>query len=47
MFIFICSLKGITQFPFVPGHEISGVVRAVGSKVNKFKVNFYRALRKE
>ncbi|MDP9759727.1 alcohol dehydrogenase catalytic domain-containing protein, partial [Agrobacterium tumefaciens] len=25
-------------FPIVPGHEIAGVVKAVGSKVTKFKV---------
>src|ERR1700756_3429714 len=25
-------------FPMVPGHEIAGVVTAVGSKVKKFKV---------
>ncbi len=27
-----------SKFPMVPGHEIAGVVRAVGSKVTKFKV---------
>lgn len=27
-----------SAFPLVPGHEIAGVVRAVGSKVKKFKV---------
>ncbi len=26
-------------FPMVPGHEIVGVVKSVGGKVNKFKVN--------
>lgn len=26
------------SFPMVPGHEIAGVVRAVGSKVSKYKV---------
>ncbi len=29
---------GGSMFPMVPGHEIAGVVRAVGSKVNKYKV---------
>lgn len=29
---------GEANFPIVPGHEIAGVVRAVGSKVTKFKV---------
>jgi uncharacterized zinc-type alcohol dehydrogenase-like protein len=29
---------GGSIFPMVPGHEIAGVVRAVGSKVTKFKV---------
>lgn len=29
---------GGSIFPMVPGHEIAGVVRAVGSKVSKFKV---------
>lgn len=29
---------GGSMFPMVPGHEIAGVVRAVGSKVTKFKV---------
>jgi len=29
---------GMTQYPLVPGHEIAGVVDAVGSKVTKFKV---------
>ena len=28
---------GGTQYPFVPGHEIVGRVKAVGSKVTKFK----------
>lgn len=27
-----------SPFPMVPGHEIAGVVRAVGSKVSKYKV---------
>ena len=26
------------MFPMVPGHEIAGVVRAIGSKVTKYKV---------
>lgn len=29
---------GGSQFPMVPGHEIAGVVTAVGAKVSKFKV---------
>src|SRR5689334_23601423 len=29
---------GGSIFPMVPGHEIAGVVRAVGSKVTKYKV---------
>ncbi|CAI9753223.1 unnamed protein product [Fraxinus pennsylvanica] len=29
---------GLTQFPIVPGHEITGIVTEVGSKVEKFKV---------
>lgn len=29
---------GNSRFPMVPGHEIAGVVTAVGSKVSKFKV---------
>jgi uncharacterized zinc-type alcohol dehydrogenase-like protein len=29
---------GGSMFPMVPGHEIAGVVRAVGSKVSKYKV---------
>ncbi|XP_022851767.1 8-hydroxygeraniol dehydrogenase-like [Olea europaea var. sylvestris] len=29
---------GLTQFPIVPGHEITGMVTEVGSKVEKFKV---------
>ncbi|PNX59272.1 putative mannitol dehydrogenase-like protein, partial [Trifolium pratense] len=27
-----------TMYPFVPGHELVGVVTEVGSKVEKFKV---------
>ncbi|XP_051139122.1 8-hydroxygeraniol dehydrogenase-like [Andrographis paniculata] len=29
---------GMSQYPFVPGHEVVGVVTEVGSKVQKFKV---------
>ncbi|MCA1368036.1 NAD(P)-dependent alcohol dehydrogenase [Bradyrhizobium sp. BRP14] len=29
---------GNSTFPMVPGHEIVGIVRAVGSKVTKFKI---------
>ena len=29
---------GGSMFPMVPGHEIAGVVRAVGVKVTKYKV---------
>ncbi|MDG5495292.1 NAD(P)-dependent alcohol dehydrogenase [Niveispirillum sp. BGYR6] len=29
---------GASRYPMVPGHEIAGVVTAVGSKVTKFKV---------
>lgn len=29
---------GMTPYPFVPGHEIVGKVRAVGQKVSKFKL---------
>jgi len=29
---------GVQQYPQVPGHEIAGIVSAVGSKVTKFKV---------
>lgn len=29
---------GMTQYPVVPGHEITGVIDAVGSKVSLFKV---------
>ncbi|KAK1575015.1 hypothetical protein Q3G72_001860 [Acer saccharum] len=29
---------GVSTYPFVPGHEIVGVVTEVGSKVDKFKV---------
>lgn len=30
--------KGATRYPLVPGHEIAGVITAVGSEVRKFKV---------
>ncbi|NRA23414.1 MAG: NAD(P)-dependent alcohol dehydrogenase [Oleispira sp.] len=29
---------GITQYPFVPGHEVVGKISAIGKHVNKFKV---------
>lgn len=29
---------GAAMYPVVPGHEIAGVVRAIGSKVSKYKV---------
>ncbi|KAL2521853.1 putative cinnamyl alcohol dehydrogenase 9 [Forsythia ovata] len=29
---------GLTQYPIVPGHEITGIVTEVGNKVEKFKV---------
>ncbi|MDR3606674.1 MAG: NAD(P)-dependent alcohol dehydrogenase [Oligoflexia bacterium] len=29
---------GLSRFPMVPGHEIAGVVRSVGSNVTKYKV---------
>jgi uncharacterized zinc-type alcohol dehydrogenase-like protein len=29
---------GFSEYPMVPGHEIAGVVRAVGSKVTRYKV---------
>eukprot|EP00199_Chlamydomonas_sp_CCMP681_P000710 CAMPEP_0119109408 /NCGR_PEP_ID=MMETSP1180-20130426/17889_1 /TAXON_ID=3052 ORGANISM="Chlamydomonas cf sp, Strain CCMP681" /NCGR_SAMPLE_ID=MMETSP1180 /ASSEMBLY_ACC=CAM_ASM_000741 /LENGTH=437 /DNA_ID=CAMNT_0007095163 /DNA_START=15 /DNA_END=1328 /DNA_ORIENTATION=+ len=29
---------GITTFPFIPGHEVVGVVRAIGSQVKNLKV---------
>ncbi|MBN8952333.1 MULTISPECIES: NAD(P)-dependent alcohol dehydrogenase [unclassified Rhizobium] len=29
---------GFSKYPMVPGHEVAGVVTAVGSKVSKFKV---------
>lgn len=32
------DVRGNTRYPLVPGHEIAGVVTAVGSRVTKFKV---------
>lgn len=32
------STRGKTRYPLVPGHEIAGVVSAVGSEVTKFAV---------
>ncbi|MDR3530480.1 MAG: NAD(P)-dependent alcohol dehydrogenase [Rhodopila sp.] len=32
------SLRGKTTYPLVPGHEIAGIVSAVGSQVTKFAV---------
>jgi len=32
------SLRGATRYPLVPGHEIAGVVEAVGAEVNRFVV---------
>jgi uncharacterized zinc-type alcohol dehydrogenase-like protein len=32
------SLRGSTMYPPVPGHEIAGIVSAIGSKVTKFAV---------
>ncbi len=32
------SLRGATTYPLVPGHEIAGMVSAVGSEVTKFSV---------
>ena len=29
---------GITQYPFVPGHEVAGRIRAVGKHVHKFSI---------
>ncbi|CAA2985193.1 8-hydroxygeraniol dehydrogenase-like [Olea europaea subsp. europaea] len=31
--------RGLSQFPIVPGHEITGMVTEVGSKVEKFKAS--------
>jgi len=35
---------GLTQYPFVPGHEIIGKVAAIGSMVNNLKVGQYVGL---
>ena len=35
---------GLTQYPFVPGHEIIGKVAAIGSMVNHLKVGQYVGL---
>ena len=32
------SSRGKTVYPLVPGHEISGIVSAVGAEVSRFKV---------
>ena len=32
--------SGSTKYPCVPGHELAGVVTAVGAKVTKFKVEY-------
>ncbi|HET8793415.1 MAG TPA: alcohol dehydrogenase catalytic domain-containing protein, partial [Nitrososphaeraceae archaeon] len=32
---------GITQYPFVPGHEIIGKVSAIGNSVNHLKIGQY------
>lgn len=32
------SVRGKTTYPLVPGHEIAGIVSAVGSEVTKFAV---------
>jgi uncharacterized zinc-type alcohol dehydrogenase-like protein len=32
------SLRGATRYPLVPGHEIAGVVEAVGSGVTRFRI---------
>ena len=32
------GVMGRVQYPMVPGHELSGIVRAIGSAVTKFKV---------
>ena len=32
------SSRGKTMYPLVPGHEIAGIVSAVGAEVTRFKV---------
>ena len=32
---------GFTQYPFVPGHEVIGIVTAIGNMVNHLKVGQY------
>ena len=32
------STRGKTMYPLVPGHEIAGIVSAVGAEVTRFKV---------
>ncbi|CDP01594.1 unnamed protein product [Coffea canephora] len=34
----IKNLRGVSKYPFLPGHEIAGIVEEIGSKVTKFKV---------
>ena len=34
-------IVGHTHYPVVPGHELAGVVTAVGSKVTEFKVRVF------
>lgn len=39
VYIFLMNhIVGHTHYPVVPGHELAGVVTAVGSKVTGFKV---------
>ena len=35
---------GVKKFPLVPGHEIAGVVRAVGANVTRFQVGDHAAV---
>ena len=35
---------GVTQYPFVPGHEIIGTVSAIGKDVKNFQVGDYVGL---
>jgi uncharacterized zinc-type alcohol dehydrogenase-like protein len=32
------SLRGATRYPLVPGHEIAGIVEAVGAEVTRFRI---------